>query len=171
MDFTIRQARPDDAEQLHHHIRRLLHEPGIQIPLQPDEFTLSVDEQRQILAGMPNSACAVCLVAEADRQIIGEINFKGSARRAFSHAVTLGMSVSTEWRNQGVGSRLMTEAIEWAKNTKSVTRIELFVYASNLPAIRLYEKFGFEIEGRRRQAVRQNAELLDDLIMARLLSL
>ncbi len=78
------------------------------------------------------------------------------------------MSVGAAWRNQGVGSRLMTEAMAWAKSTEAVTRIELFVYASNHAAIRLYERFGFEIEGRRRQAVRHHGELVDDLIMARL---
>lgn len=169
MDFTIRQARPEDAELLHDHIRRLLEEPDIQIPLHPDEFTLTADQQRQILADAPSPACAVCFVGEADSQIIGEINFKRGARRAFCHVATLGMSVGAAWRNQGVGSRLMTEAMAWAKSTEAVTRIELFVYASNHAAIRLYERFGFEIEGRRRQAVRHHGELVDDLIMARLL--
>lgn len=168
MELTIRQALPEDAELLHDHLRRLLEEPGLPIPLQPDEFTLTVDQQRQILADAPGPACAVCLVAEADGQIIGEINFKRGTRRAFSHVATLGMSVDAAWRGQGVGSKLMTEAMAWAMHAEGVIRLELFVYASNHAAIRLYERFGFAIEGRRRQAVGQDGELMDDLIMARL---
>lgn len=167
MKLTIRQAHAKDAEQLHDHLLRLLQEPSIPIPLHPDEFTLTVDQQRQILADAPCAACAVCFVAEADGQIIGEINFKCGTRRAFSHVATLGMSVAETWRGQGVGGRLMTEAMAWAKNAEGIIRIELFVYASNQAAIRLYEKFGFAIEGRRRQAVRQGEELVDDLIMGR----
>lgn len=79
------------------------------------------------------------------------------------------MSVGAEWRNQGVGSRLLTEAIAWAKNTGTISRLELFVYANNTAAIHLYEKFGFAVEGRRRHAVQHNGQLVDDLIMARLL--
>jgi len=69
----------------------------------------------------------------------------------------------------GSASALTAPAIEWAKGTGIVTRIELAVYARNAAAIHLYEKFGFEIEGRRRRAVYQNGEYVDDLIMALLL--
>ncbi|HEU5125500.1 MAG TPA: GNAT family N-acetyltransferase [Verrucomicrobiae bacterium] len=169
MNFIIRKARPDDAEQLLRHIHRLLREPGIPIPLDPGEFVLSVEQQRGILANASNSASSVYFVAEAGNQIIGEINCKCGTRRAFNHIATLGMSVNAEWRNKGVGNRLMAEAIAWSKSTRAVGRIELFVYADNSSAIHLYEKFGFEIEGRRRQAVFQNGSWRDDLIMARLM--
>ncbi len=169
MDFTIRQARPEDAEPLISHIQQLLLEPGIQIPLHPAEFALTAEQQRQTLAEAFDSHRSVFLVAEAGGKLIGEINCKCGTRRAFSHSVTLGMSVCPEWRNRGVGRRLMAEAIDWAANTGTISRIELFVYASNTAAVHLYQQFGFEVEGRRRRAVRQNGQYMDDLIMARLL--
>jgi RimJ/RimL family protein N-acetyltransferase len=169
MEFTIRQAQPDDAGQLIAHVRRLIQEPGIQIPLHPDEFTLTTEQQRQMLSEALHSKSSVFLVADVDGQVIGEINCKRGARRAFDHAVTLGMSVCAKWRNKGVGSELMKEAVAWAKSSGAVARVELFVYANNAAAIHLYEKFGFEVEGRRRQAVRQDGRFIDDLVMARLL--
>lgn len=60
----------------------------------------------------------------------------------------------------------MTRAMEWAKNTHVVKRIELFVYARNGAAIHLYKKFGFVEEGRLRGAIYQHGEYIDDLIMA-----
>jgi RimJ/RimL family protein N-acetyltransferase len=169
MDFTIRQARPDDAEQLISFLRRLFDEPGIHIPMHPTEFTVTVEQERQLLADRFESQSWVFFLAEANGQVIGVIDCKRGTRQSLCHSMALGISVSSEWRNQGVGSRLMTEAITWAKNTGTVTRIELFVYADNIAAIHLYEKFGFETEGRRRCAVRHNGQLKDDLIMARLL--
>jgi putative acetyltransferase len=169
MDFTIRQARPDDAEQLLSFLRQLFDEPGIHIPMHPTEFTLTVEQERQLLGDAFDSQSWVFFLAEANGQVIGVIDCKRGTHQALCHSVALGISVSSEWRNQGVGSRLMTKAIEWAKNTGNVTRIELFVYATNIAAIHLYEKFGFEIEGRRRCSVGHNGELTDDLIMARLL--
>lgn len=137
--------------------------------MQPTEFTVTVEQERQLLADGLASQNWVVFLAETNGQVMGMIDFKRGTRQAVRHAVTLGISVASEWRNQGVGSRLMTEAMAWAKGTGTVTRIELFVYADNSAAIHLYEKFGFEIEGRRRCAVRHNGQLTDDLIMARLL--
>ena len=44
----------------------------------------------------------------------------------------------------------------------------LRVYADNAPAIALYEKFGFEIEGTHRRFAYRNGEYVDAHIMARL---
>lgn len=167
--MIIREARPDDAAPLLTYIQRLLAEPGINIPLTPAEFTLSVEEERQFLANCAAAANSIFLLAEASAEIVGALNCKGGIRQATRHATTLGMSVRQGWRGQGVGAALMGEAIAWAKQTGIVSRIELQVYARNEPAIRLYRKFGFEVEGRRRQVIFQDGEYLDDLIMALLL--
>lgn len=166
MQLIIREARPTDAEQLVAHVQRLTEEPDIDIPLAPGEFNLTVEQERQILADYAASDNSIFLVAEADSQIVGGLNCKGGARRATRHAAVLGMSVRKEWRSRGVGSALMAHLIDWVKNTGIITRIELHVYVRNKAAIHLYEKFGFEVEGRRRRAVYQNGEYLEDLVMA-----
>lgn len=167
--MIIREARPDDAGQLIAYIQRLLAEPGINIPLTPGEFTLSVEEEREFLAKSAAAPNSIFLLAEVDGEIVGELNCKGGTRQATRHTATLGISVRHEWRGQGVGTALMTEAVAWAKQTGLITRIELQVYARNEPAIRLYREFGFEVEGRRRRVIFQEGEYLDDLIMALLL--
>jgi ribosomal protein S18 acetylase RimI-like enzyme len=169
MQPTIREARPADAEQLIAHIQGLIEEPDMNIPLAPGEFNVTVEQERQILADYAASDNSVFLIAEAASQIVGQLSCKGGARRANRHAATLGMSVHKDWRNKGIGSALMSQAIGWAKNSGIITRIELYVYARNTAAIRLYQKFGFETEGRRRRVLYQNDEYLEDLIMALLL--
>ena len=79
------------------------------------------------------------------------------------------MSIPQDERNRGIGSALMAYAIDWATKGGVLTRIELYVYASNARAIHLYEKFGFRLEGRRRQAIYQNGQYGDDLTMGLLL--
>ena len=152
MDVTIREATPDDAPALLEQVRRLAEEPNIDIPLGPGEFTLTEEQERQVLAEYAAAENGVFLVAEAEGQIVGMLNCQGGKRRATRHAVTLGMSVRKEFRNQGIGGKLMERAIAWAKGTGVVTRIELAVYARNARAIHLYEWFRFEVEGRRRRA-------------------
>lgn len=109
------------------------------------------------------------MVAEIAGKIVGIINCRGNKRKAIRHAVTLGMSVDQDWRGQGIGGQLITRAIEWAKSAGSIKRIELAVFERNTIAIHLYQKFGFEIEGRRRKAVFRDGQYLDGLIMALLL--
>ncbi|HSD88662.1 MAG TPA: GNAT family N-acetyltransferase, partial [Kofleriaceae bacterium] len=87
--------------------------------------------------------------------------------RAVRHVATLGMSVKQGWRRKGVGRALLTAALEWAP-TAGIKRVELYVYARNAPAIALYEGFGFAIEGRRRNFIREGDAYLDDLVMSRL---
>jgi RimJ/RimL family protein N-acetyltransferase len=169
-DITIRRARPDDASALLDHIRRLLHEPGVMVPLQPDEFKTTVEEEREILRDAVDSANAIFLLAESQGRIVGELNCKPGTRRAFLHSVTLGMSVAAGWRGRGVGTRLMSAAMDWVAGEAGIKRVELFVLAENMPGIRLYQKFGFIEEGRRRQAVLHEGRLMDDLIMSRVLT-
>jgi len=88
---------------------------------------------------------------------------------ATRHAVSLGISIDRDWRNRGIGNALMAGALEWARKTDIVKRIQLTVYAHNSAAIHLYEKFGFEVEGRRLGAVYQGGKYLDDLVMALML--
>ena len=57
------------------------------------------------------------------------------------------MAVRDDWQGEGVGAALMQGAIDLADKWLNLTRNELEVYTDNEPAIRLYRKFGFSIEG------------------------
>jgi RimJ/RimL family protein N-acetyltransferase len=168
---TVREARPEDAGELVAHYRGLMEEPDIPLPGAPDErpASLTLEEERAILADFAASDSALFLVAEAEGRVIGVLDVRGGARKATRHAALLGMSVAKEWRNRGVGTTLLARAIEWARTSGIITRIELIVYADNARAIHLYEKLGFRIEGRRRRAVFQRGRYLDDLVMGLLL--
>lgn len=166
---TVREATPSDAAALVAHLQELAREPGINIPLAPDEVTMTVEQEKAILADFAASPRAVMLVAEADGAIVGELSLKAiSSRRAVQHVATLGMSVKQPWRGKGVGRELIGAALEWAPSA-GIKRIELYVYARNAPAIALYEKCGFAVEGRRKAFIREGDEFLDDLVMAKLL--
>jgi ribosomal protein S18 acetylase RimI-like enzyme len=169
MDVILRQALPEDAEQTIAHVRRLSSEPGVSIIIGPGEFDTTVAQQRQFLRDCAAADNHVYLVAEADGQIVGVLICRGGRRRAMRHTATLSMSVAQEWRNQGIGSKLLARAIEWARATGIVTRIELHVYARNEAAIHLYKKYGFEVEGRLRRRVYRDGEYHDNLAMALLL--
>jgi RimJ/RimL family protein N-acetyltransferase len=169
MEVIIREANPSDAARMIGYMNRLSEEPDSNIEISPGEFNRPVEEEAGFLAEFAASEHSAFFVAEAGGKIVGVLNCKGSNRKAIRHAVTLGMSVDQDWRGKGIGSRLMACAIEWAKNTRTIKRIELAAFERNKIAIHLYQKFGFEIEGRRRKAGFRDGQYLDGVIMALLL--
>ncbi len=78
------------------------------------------------------------------------------------------MAVRDDWQGKGVGTALMAACIDLADNWLNLTRLELEVYVDNEPAIRLYTKFGFEMEGTLRRNAFRNGEYVDSYAMARL---
>ncbi|MDR2213032.1 MAG: GNAT family N-acetyltransferase [Pseudomonadales bacterium] len=86
-------------------------------------------------------------------------------RDGFRHCGELGMGLLPEFRGRGLGTRLLRETLD-AAHASGLSRIELEVYASNQPAIHLYERFGFKHEGCKRQARILDGQAEDILCMA-----
>lgn len=165
---TIREAVPADAARLIAHVTALAEEPGVMIALYPGEFSLTVEQEQEFIAEVAASENSIFLVAEAQGHIVGVTTCFGGRRQATRHAAEIGMSVEQGWRNLGIGSQMMQVLVEWAQRNPLVSRLELKVYVENEPARRLYEKFGFQVEGRRRKAIYRDGIYYDDLLMARL---
>lgn len=98
------------------------------------------------------------IVAEVEGNLIGYAGMQWVLDEA--HITTL--AVKKEWRRKGIGSKLLEELIKKAKE-KDLKFLTLEVRASNYPAINLYKKFGFVIEGTRRRYYVNPTE--DGLIM------
>ena len=104
-------------------------------------------------------------VAVAGDEIIGLLHVEATG---FGFG-ELGMLVARDWRGQGVGSALVTAAIDWARK-RGLHKLSLSVFTHNEAAIALYRKFGFVEEGRRVKHFRRaNGELWDSLEMGLLL--
>ena len=67
------------------------------------------------------------------------------------HVRVLGMLVVDGYREVGVGTKLMEYALRWARAKKGVEKVTLGVFSENQRAFRLYEKFGFKVEGIRKR--------------------
>ncbi len=162
---TIREAVPADAERLLTYMRQLLAEPEIDFILSAGEFTVSVEQERQLIERYALLENYSFLLAEAEGRIIGVLHCQGGTLAATRHVTRLAISVRPEWRDRGVGARLMRAAQAWARGA-GIVRVELEVFARNARAIHLYEKCGFQHEGRRQCAVYRYGQYHDLLLMA-----
>lgn len=109
----------------------------------------------------------IVAVSDTDGAVIGHIVlFRGKGFQ--SHSGWFGLAVHEDWWRRGVGSALMAAMIDTAHNWLGLTRISLEVFTDNDPAIALYRKFGFEIEGTMRRRVFRMGRYADGYMMARL---
>jgi putative acetyltransferase len=109
------------------------------------------------------------LVAVTDDQVVGMITvhtFPDRPRRR--HVGAIDIVVHAEWQGKGVGSALMRAGLELADNWLNLTRLELEVYTDNEAGVRLYERFGFELEGTLRRHAFRDGRYVDSYVMARL---
>jgi ribosomal protein S18 acetylase RimI-like enzyme len=104
-------------------------------------------------------------VALKGDEVVGWCDISPGKREGFTHCGTLGMGVLRDHRRHGIGTRLMERTISKAK-ARGIERVELDVYASNVPAVSLYEKRGFLHEGVKKRARKLDGVYDDILVMA-----
>lgn len=107
------------------------------------------------------------LVACIDGDVVCHLTIDVQQRPRRSHVADFGICVDSRWKNRGVASALMREMIEMCDNWLRVDRIELTVFVDNAPAIKVYKKYGFEIEGTGKKYALRNGEYVDAYYMAR----
>ena len=164
MTIIVRAAEPGDFEAL----REIMSRPQaqantLQLPLPSAETW-----KKRLAEWQPGDRL---LVAELDGRVVGNLglhNHQQAQNPRRRHIGYLGMAVHDAWHGRGVGSALMTAAIDLADNWMQLKRLELTVFTDNVAALALYKKFGFEIEGTLRMYAFRNGEYVDAHTMARL---
>lgn len=163
MEIVIRHAEPDDYQALHGVYSQPIACAGtLQLPY------VSKEVWKKRLSDNSEEG-SFSLVACVEQEIVGSIGLfiiGYSLRRR--HAASFGMGVHDQWQNKGVGTALMKAAINLADNWLNVVRLELTVYTDNKPAVKLYERFGFEIEGTLVKYAFRDGNYVDAYSMARI---
>jgi L-phenylalanine/L-methionine N-acetyltransferase len=83
------------------------------------------------------------------------------------HSGWILLGVNEARQGRGVGARLLQMLLAAASVMIGLRRVQLTVFADNEAAIRLYQRFGFEIEGRHRDFVRRGEGFIDAFTMAK----
>jgi putative acetyltransferase len=107
------------------------------------------------------------IVAVLEGAIVGSAGIQQHNGRR-RHVGYVAMCVHDDFHGRGIGTALMAALIDLADNWLDLKRIELTVYVDNVPAIGLYRKFGFEVEGTRRADTFRDGKYVDSFEMARL---
>lgn len=88
---------------------------------------------------------ALVLVAAADEEVVGHLVGTFAAASAMwvaPRAELVSMFVSSQWRDQGVGGRLVEDFQAWARS-RGAARLQVTAYVANEGALRFYWRKGF----------------------------
>jgi len=105
------------------------------------------------------------IALDLNDEVVGWCDITRRSIEGFRHAGWMGMALLPAYRGRGLGSRLLSETIQGAR-AMGIERVELAVFASNLPAIALYRKLGFVVEGTKKRVRKLDGAYDDDVLMA-----
>ena len=145
--IIIRELKVEDAKGIIELISKADTET-LFLARNPGEFNTTVEKEKNIIEHVINSKNMIWFIAEYNGCIIGQasVSLVRNYER-YRHRAEVGFVILKDYCNMGIGSKLMQECINWCKNN-DITQIELNVVTNNTRAIKMYQKFGFEILGK-----------------------
>jgi len=160
--LTIRRAEPDDCDAVYEMFTATsVYSGTLQLPYPSREYW-----RRRLSENTDSVYHLVGIIEGRIVGMVGVVTFPNKPRR--KHAGAIGISVHEDWQGKGIGKELMRAIVDLADNWLNLTRLELEVYADNAAAVRLYERFGFEVEGKLRQHALRDGQFVDAIVMGRL---
>ena len=160
--IAIRHSRHKDYEE----IWQIFHEVvsvGDTYPFSPD---IDREEALRLWVEMPRAT----YIAEADGKVVGTYYIKSNQPGLGSHVCNAGYMVQAEARGMGVGKAMCSHSLDVARRLGYKAMQYNLVVATNVAAVKLWQKMGFEIVGTLPQAFNHAAlGLVDAHVMYRLL--
>jgi RimJ/RimL family protein N-acetyltransferase len=109
------------------------------------------------------------IVSEVDGKTVGMAYLVGGKFENDRHVAFLGITILKGFRRMGIGTAAMKRLVEWAKSQGELEKISLKVFSTNSPAINLYRKFRFEVEGISKRQCKIEGRYVDEITMAKFL--
>ena len=164
MTIAVRRALETDAPAVVALRRRFFEETAFMI-WEPAEFKDTEDDERARIIRLGRQSNSLVLVAEAETQLVGLLSATGGERNQLRHSALLSLGVARSHWSQGIATRMMQEAIAWSL-AAGLKRLELTVHTTNLRAVHLYLRHGFQVEGTSRASLRVDGKYVDEYFMS-----
>ncbi|MQQ30123.1 GNAT family N-acetyltransferase [Streptococcus mitis] len=168
-ELLIREAEAEDAAELVTFLNCVSLETDF-TSLDGDGILLTSEEMAIFLNKQASWDNQITLLAFLNDKIAGIVNITADQRKRVRHIGDLFIVIGKKYWNNGLGSLLLEEVVEWAQASGILRRLQLTVQTRNLAAVHLYQKHGFAIEGRQeRGAYIEEGEFIDVYLMGRLI--
>lgn len=162
IDIILREALPTDGTAVQKAMKEMAGETDF-LTLTTSDLSLPEALMANQLEDLYHSDNNLLLLALAGEDIIGIASVRGDSYPSIQHVGEVGVCIYKEYWGLGLGQLLIGEVINWAQETGLVKRLELKVQVRNERACHLYQKFGFNIEGRQHRAVLSSDQTWEDV--------
>ena len=109
---------------------------------------------------------ATLFLAEHEGKLIGMTGIaRGGSPKTRHGAWIWGVYVTPEWRGLRIAEELIGSCFTWAK-AKKILLVKLGVAATNISAIRCYERSGFSTYGTEPRAIYYEGKYYDEFLMS-----
>lgn len=163
--FLIRYPTKHDVKAMWQYINALSNENTF-IRFQGERISFE-DEENYVRSMLPRieSDIALQLLVFVDEQLVGTSNLD-MYDRTDRHIGELGISISKDFRGEGIGTVLMKHTIkEGAEHLLGLEMITLSVFVNNQAAINMYKKFDFIEYGLLPRGVKLSDSYVDRVLM------
>lgn len=167
-NIIYRRAQENDAEKIVNFYNFVGGETSY-LSFEKDEYPLDVEAQIQSIHGLEGNQTNIMLLAMDGEEIAGIATISSSHKIKARHDGELGIVVAKKYQGKGIGTELIRQLIEWAKGNGVTTRISLDTRTDNVSAVNLYMKFGFVVEGCRKNSTLLNGKYYDLYVMGMML--
>ena len=161
----LRSPNENDAKDMIEYLKITSEETHFMIKY-PEEIEITLEEEKEYIKDVASSDSEIMIAAFINNKLAGSAGIRCMNNHIkLKHRAIFGISIKEKYWNNGLGSTLIREIIEEAKKM-GYEQIELSVFSDNEKAIRLYEKNGFEVWGKSKNAFKlKDGRYCDEIIM------
>lgn len=161
MIITIRQLGPEDAVQY-----KDLRVKALQTDADAFLMTMQEEEVFDLDHVKKKIETDYALGAFDQEKLVGSLLLIRQVPIKFRHIGILGgMYVNPAYRNKGIGRSLIKAMLKYIKTLPDVYSLQLKVVTDNVPALNLYESFGFKTWAAEKNALKDGERFLDQFHM------
>jgi len=167
-EMCIREVSKADAEQLVELLKKLSVQTKYMLR-ELDEINAEVSEQENKIESMLSNKSTLFLVSEVNKKVVGFLVANSNDLKRVKHIGELVIGVDQEHWGMGIGRGLMEEMLVWSEKN-GLKRLALEVVSENDRAVKMYERYGFKIEGKKvADHYVGDGKYLDTLVMGKML--
>ena len=132
-ELLIREAEVEDAAELVSFLNRVSVETDF-TSLDRDGILMTDTEMELFLDKQAHSENQITLLALLNDEIAGIVNITADQRKRVRHIGDLFIVIGKKYWNNGLGSLLLEEVVEWARASGILRRLQLTVQTRNQAA-------------------------------------
>ena len=163
--YTLRSPELADAEKMIDYLKITAAETEFGLSY-PEEMNFTVKDEEAFIANYAEDKGSIMISAFDGERLVGNASLSCvMEKKKTLHRATFGMAMlKSDW-GQGLGKKILSELIAFAKQA-GYELLELEVAASNSTAVSLYKQMGFVVYGERPRSLKlKSGDYYDELLM------